>query len=409
MEFTSLFDEASRDLEAEGRERIVTAASQAATSSCWPFLALAKSESEFGHRLALIEDRLHTIASEHGVSYEEVTGPLHKGFAALMAAREASLDPKDAAGPKCANCGHSNVEHAQGATCACGCDSFEPRTAAKHAAGPSLIPTDAPLQGPGSAGQAGGAAAAPAGPKAPGMHLPHMPKLPGEGGGAAAGEAAGGAGEAAGIGAAVEEAAPLLLLAAAEYPSGEFYEQRWDPKDAGVWEPGENGAHDVRWCSKCQGAGHWFDLDKGVQTCPHCQGSGALIRSGDDTNLFRPAVKGDDGRMVPIPGSRVFPLGSPPHGGHTASRDYDAHIAALHRALQEGQDPLAWLADGPVAAPTHHDTTQQFWGTNPAAIDQAMAQGGGANAAENPDHHDEAPQPYTYAEVPQKEGSRPFA
>lgn len=98
MDFISVFDEASRDIEAEAVERRHTAALQDATAATWQFLALAKSEPEFGHRLALVEDRLEALASQHGVSYEEITAPLRQGFQALLESREAAgRGPKVAA------------------------------------------------------------------------------------------------------------------------------------------------------------------------------------------------------------------------------------------------------------------------------------------------------------------------
>lgn len=51
-----LWTEASRDLEAEEADQRMTRA-KVATASLWPFLALAQSESEFDHRLALASDR----------------------------------------------------------------------------------------------------------------------------------------------------------------------------------------------------------------------------------------------------------------------------------------------------------------------------------------------------------------
>jgi hypothetical protein len=120
MEFTSVFDEASRDHEAEDL-LVRQAAARAETQGVWPFLALAQSEDEFGHRLALAEDRLSAIASRHGLSYEDVTAPLREGFAVLH--------PKAAAGETCRNCGHANPPHRKGGLCSvCGCESFQPRT-----------------------------------------------------------------------------------------------------------------------------------------------------------------------------------------------------------------------------------------------------------------------------------------
>lgn len=120
MEFISVFDEASRDHEAEDlatRE----AAARVDAQEVWPFLALAASAEEFGHRLALAEERLSAIASRHGLTYEDVTAPLREGFAVLH--------PKEAGGESCRNCGHANPPHRKGGLCSvCGCESFQPGT-----------------------------------------------------------------------------------------------------------------------------------------------------------------------------------------------------------------------------------------------------------------------------------------
>jgi hypothetical protein len=120
MEFISVFDEASRDHEAEdlaARE----AAARVDAQEVWPFLALASSPEEFGHRLALAEGRLSGIASRHGLTYEDVTAPLREGFAVLH--------PRQAGGESCRNCGHANPPHRKGGLCSvCGCESFQPGT-----------------------------------------------------------------------------------------------------------------------------------------------------------------------------------------------------------------------------------------------------------------------------------------
>jgi hypothetical protein len=67
---TDLWSEATRDVEAERHERVITA-SRIEASSYWPFLAAAQTEAEFDNRLALIEDKIvegaQRIATDEGV------------------------------------------------------------------------------------------------------------------------------------------------------------------------------------------------------------------------------------------------------------------------------------------------------------------------------------------------------
>lgn len=120
MEFISMFEEPGQEVEAEARERVVTAA-QVEAQEMWPFLALAQTEEEFGHRMALAEPNLTSIAAKHGVEVEVITDPFRKGFEAVLAGRvEAS--------PACQNCGHANPPHRKGGQCgSCGCDSYQPK------------------------------------------------------------------------------------------------------------------------------------------------------------------------------------------------------------------------------------------------------------------------------------------
>lgn len=60
---TDLWVEASRDLEAENAEAQLILAKMA-TASLWPFLALAKTEGEFNHRLALAEPQIDSAVPD---------------------------------------------------------------------------------------------------------------------------------------------------------------------------------------------------------------------------------------------------------------------------------------------------------------------------------------------------------
>lgn len=119
-DIVSVFDEATRDYEAERHTAVMKAAVHDA-EAVWPFLALSLSPEEFGNRLALSKERLTMIAQRHGVSYEDITAPLARGFAILMEARLPGGDVH----AKCGNCGHSNPGHADGSPCSCGCTSFQ--------------------------------------------------------------------------------------------------------------------------------------------------------------------------------------------------------------------------------------------------------------------------------------------
>jgi len=88
MEFTSLWDEASRDLDEESRERVAVLASQA-SAGIWQFLAAAKSEPEFETRLALAESQISTVAAETGAEVDDITATMRRRYALLV---EASQD-----------------------------------------------------------------------------------------------------------------------------------------------------------------------------------------------------------------------------------------------------------------------------------------------------------------------------
>lgn len=146
MEFTSLWEQAGDDAEAARHEAALTQA-QAAASGVWPFVSLAKTATEFEHRLALAEDRIEAVASQYGVSPEEITGAYRTAFTALAEQRQehtavrddegtdrpeprqASMQHEATEGPACRNCGHANPPHRKGGQCSsCGCDSYQPHT-----------------------------------------------------------------------------------------------------------------------------------------------------------------------------------------------------------------------------------------------------------------------------------------
>lgn len=82
MSITDLWTEASRDVEAEQEtERMLMA--KVATSSLWPFLSAAASEQEFGHRLALCEDRLEALFPDDDFR-TTVTASLHEDYLTFL-------------------------------------------------------------------------------------------------------------------------------------------------------------------------------------------------------------------------------------------------------------------------------------------------------------------------------------
>ena len=89
MEFTSLWDEASRDLDEESRERVAVLASQA-SAGIWQFLAAAKSEPEFDTRLALAESQISTVAAETGAEVEDIEATMRRRYALLLEASDDS-------------------------------------------------------------------------------------------------------------------------------------------------------------------------------------------------------------------------------------------------------------------------------------------------------------------------------
>lgn len=81
---TDLWVEASRDVEAElERERMVRA--KTAASNLWPFLSSARSEREFGHKLALCEPQLESLFPDDEFR-EKVTASLHQDYLVVTGA-----------------------------------------------------------------------------------------------------------------------------------------------------------------------------------------------------------------------------------------------------------------------------------------------------------------------------------
>lgn len=136
MEF-SLFSEAARDYEAEAAERRTALVRTAVKEEIFPFLAMAASDAEYGHRKALAADRLRTIARQCEASVQEVEGAADRMYRLLAQARrnevrEARLEQRTAA-MSCKNCDHASVDHSEGLQCAsCGCTNFTPKATGKE-------------------------------------------------------------------------------------------------------------------------------------------------------------------------------------------------------------------------------------------------------------------------------------
>lgn len=341
MEFVSVFDEASRDVEAEEVSRRRTAATQQAASHCWPFLSLAQSEAEFGHRLALVEDRLNAIASRHEVRIDEVVEPLRNGFLAVLESRkEAGLAPKAAAGMACANCGHSSPGHEVGEACECGCVEYQPSTRVVTAerTGPTIDSAEGYEYEP-----------------AP-EHVQRAMRRRFEGGGITA----------------VHPDKPGYYL----HGVGNW----WD----GPSEVKDNGDGSYTYTNPYNGDTDRFDEHGYYSTSTyHAPGPDA-----DPSDMGR--VEKHDPVHTPW-GREASILAKIDEQGARVREAFNAHMASLHQALMEGQDPLEWVAGAPAGAgggePSRHDTTEQFAGVTPVALDAAMQGAGGSGTPENPGGH----------------------
>lgn len=83
---------ASRDAEAEQQhERMVRA--KVAVATFWPFLSAAMSEHEFGHRLALVEDRVEELFPEPGFR-DQVVASLHEDYRSTKLAAVGPTPPE---------------------------------------------------------------------------------------------------------------------------------------------------------------------------------------------------------------------------------------------------------------------------------------------------------------------------
>lgn len=82
-DFSSLWDDASADIEAEASLRALTSA-RVAVAGCWPFLAAAVDRADLSNRLSLASDSLHEAAAAGGVTVEALADTLVADWKAMQ-------------------------------------------------------------------------------------------------------------------------------------------------------------------------------------------------------------------------------------------------------------------------------------------------------------------------------------
>jgi hypothetical protein len=411
MEFISVFDEASRDHEAEASLRSLTAA-QVEAQALWPFLALARSEEEFGHRLALVNDRLEAISDRHGVSMDDLTEQYRTAFKeAVLAPKAADLEA-EAAGVRCRNCGHSNPPHKQGGECSqCGCESYAPRVQQRAAAkdrGPSYDPSsvsDLPLHDHSlhrESQYTEGYDHGYAGEERKGYGS--RDKAIAYGHGYAHGKADSsktGAKE----GSDDDRPHAEYTLPGPNHPTVQVPLE--GPSQSTIEEVrrlrGEASFEDTPWQTAHNGNPAQRVGDDGLYYNHNGEPYSEECSSGDGVGCDG----GDCSCNCHSPHAPKFKTNEDVANWHkegSRSASFEDRIAAIRTALMDGQDPLEWVRDqnppgGPQYAerPGGHLETQVFEGEEANAYREAL-EGGGGGA---PTHHDTAPQV--------KEGSRPLA
>lgn len=147
---TDLWTEASRDVEAETRERRFTAA-RVATAPVWTFLAAAEHPADFENRLAVVADRIDAVCAsladgaEFAVLRNEINAAYARDFSILNedrlrqeAKRRVAERKKAEREGACASCGHPDSSHTGGPNAdectekGCGCSYFRDPNAGKE-------------------------------------------------------------------------------------------------------------------------------------------------------------------------------------------------------------------------------------------------------------------------------------
>lgn len=98
MSYPSVWTEAGRDAEAEQRSAALDHA-RAAVAEIWPFIAQARSTAEYGHRKALVAERITSIAAKTGTTVDDVSGILDRFYAMLKQAEQQPEEGELPAGP----------------------------------------------------------------------------------------------------------------------------------------------------------------------------------------------------------------------------------------------------------------------------------------------------------------------
>lgn len=120
-----VFDEASRDYEAELLASRRELARVAIKENIFPFLALASTDQEYADRKALAGDSIHRIAVQAELPPSEVERLTDSMFDRIKEGRTVAMTRT--AAMACANCGHTSVDHSEALTCpTCGCNDFTP-------------------------------------------------------------------------------------------------------------------------------------------------------------------------------------------------------------------------------------------------------------------------------------------
>lgn len=93
--FTSVWDDAGDNAEAEQSLRALTAA-RVQAGRYWPFLAAATSRQDFVNRLALKDAEIEAAAASQGITFEALCRSLAEDFYAIEAARVIAADDSSA-------------------------------------------------------------------------------------------------------------------------------------------------------------------------------------------------------------------------------------------------------------------------------------------------------------------------
>lgn len=86
-----MWEDATRDQEAERAELSRTAALTEAEQAVWPLLALAGDRGDLDHRLALAQDRIASIASRRGYDGQHLRADMVRRWELLDEARQADF------------------------------------------------------------------------------------------------------------------------------------------------------------------------------------------------------------------------------------------------------------------------------------------------------------------------------